>query len=57
MDIPLQPSMKYLWSIRSRFDLDGQPKVTGWGEMTIEVKAKNYLPQNSLYSFKTPEVK
>jgi hypothetical protein len=57
IEIPLLPLTKYLWSVRSRFELDGRPKVTGWGEMTIEVKAKNYLPQNFLYSFKTPEVK
>lgn len=28
---PLQPSSMYFWSIRARFELDGQPRVTQWG--------------------------
>lgn len=57
VESPLQPLSKYLWSVRARFDLDGHPKVTGWGEMIIDVQAKDFVPRNVPYSFKTPEAK
>jgi len=58
VETPLQPSMKYLWTIRARFDLDGQPKVTGWSEMSVVVKdIAHPSPRSLYYSFKTPEEK
>lgn len=32
---PLEPSTKYLWTVRARFELDGQPRVSEWGVMLV----------------------
>jgi len=47
---PLKPSTKYFWSIRARFELDGQPRVTQWGVMRLAI----VLPHPGHYRFKTP---
>lgn len=31
-DVPLRPSTLYLWTIRARFLLRGQPRITEWGQ-------------------------
>ncbi len=30
IDQPLEPATKYFWTVRARFDLDGQTRVTPW---------------------------
>jgi hypothetical protein len=34
-DVPLRPSTLYLWTIRARFLLRGQPRITEWGQELI----------------------
>lgn len=29
-EVPLAPKSRYRWTVRARFDLDGQLRVTGW---------------------------
>lgn len=51
---PLQTSTRYHWSVRAHFDLDGHPRVTGWGEMEVDVQSGGYVPRNIPYTFRTP---
>ena len=56
IETPLQPSTRYLWTIRARFDLDGKPRVTAWGEMAILVRDISNRPAiNVPFPFITPE--
>lgn len=63
---PLEPSTYYFWTIRARFELDGQPGIIQWGitapaglnaERALRL---NYVPHPSYYgggfyySFRTP---
>ena len=55
VETPLLPASRYFWSVRARFDVDGQPKVTGWGRMTVVVDAVGRTTPRSLpFSFRTP---
>lgn len=55
---PLLPSTRYCWSVRARFDVDGQPRVTEWGKMTVVIEdIAHNAPRSLLYSFRTPEAK
>ena len=54
---PLEPSTKYFWTIRARFELDGRPRVTGWGYWGVNPLPAYRIKQvpNPLYfRFKTP---
>ena len=32
IDVSLKPSTQYMWTIRARFLLNGQPRITDWGK-------------------------
>lgn len=57
---PLMPSTMYFWSVRARFELDGQPRVTQWGvtypsvPQFIHVPHQRLVPHPDLYRFETP---
>ena len=53
---PLEPSTKYFWRIRARFELDGRPRVTGWplGFNPSQYNLPNPVPHPFYYGFKTP---
>lgn len=57
---PLESATKYFWTVRARFELDDQPRVTEWGVTGVRVvpfSAVARLPvvPNPLhYRFKTP---
>ncbi len=50
----VQPSTKYFWTVRARFELDGQPRVTEWG--VTDSFARRLVPVSNPFSFrfKTP---
>jgi len=52
----LSPSTKYLWSIRARFELDGQTRLTEWGRpsQSFFFRRLNVIPNLYLYRFETP---
>jgi hypothetical protein len=45
LETPLEPSSLYFWTVRARFELGGQVKVTDWGVSRV--------PHPSYYRFKT----
>lgn len=54
---PLNPSTKYFWTIRARFELDGHLRVTQWGVTGSTYRNTNrtwFVPSSSYYRFKTP---
>lgn len=63
IEIPLEPCAKYFWTIRARFELDSQVRVTEWGNsQSGEWQGEVYfitprwpgIPNPLLYRFKTP---
>ncbi|MFQ5658186.1 MAG: hypothetical protein ACE5G5_11635 [Candidatus Methylomirabilales bacterium] len=52
---PLEPSTKYLWSIRARFEIEGHFRVTEWG-IWVSYRAQRLprVPNPFYYRFKTP---
>ncbi len=59
---PLKPSSMYFWSIRARFDLNGQPRVTQWGLTKFQgligvVSILRYVAHPFYYRLKTPPSK
>ena len=54
---PLKPSSMYFWSIRARFDLNGQPRVTQWGLTKLGRTAiLRYVAHPFYYRLKTPSL-
>jgi hypothetical protein len=61
VESPLAPATVYLWAVRARFDLDGQPRVTQWSVLNAtdrnrllpEQRAET-LPSLCHYPFRTP---
>jgi len=59
IEVRLEPTTRYLWSVRARFDLDGQQRVTEWGVL-LEYHGWKYdprtaqIPLRGYYHFITP---
>lgn len=60
---PLEPSAKYFWSIRARFELEGHPRVAEWGLSELpwppgpspcKLASMGRIPDPNYYRFKTP---
>jgi hypothetical protein len=52
---PLQPATKYLWTVRARFEIDGKPRVTEWGNTKFgEFHNYDIIPNLNFYRFETP---
>jgi hypothetical protein len=49
----LEPSSKYLWTVRARFVLDGLPQVTEWGLAGYLLRG-TVVPNPSCFRFLTP---
>jgi hypothetical protein len=59
VETPLAPDTSYLWSIRARFDLDGEMRVTEWSMLKfpnegISGPRAPRVPPLAYYRFKTP---
>ena len=46
IELRLVPTTHYLWSVRARFDLDGQQRVTEWGVL-LEFLGGKYDPRTA----------
>ncbi len=60
VETPLAPDTLYLWSIRTRFDLNGQPRVTQWGvtrytPLGLADPRSTQIPSAGYYRLKTPK--
>src|SRR5215467_11939981 len=58
LETPLAPDTLYLWTIRARFDLDGQQRVTEWAFLGFNDDRVPILPPSGRYAgyygLKTP---
>jgi hypothetical protein len=60
VELPLAPDTQYLWSVRARFELDGQPRVTPWGVLLVPGQSGGddprsvSVPPRGYYRFATP---
>jgi hypothetical protein len=48
----LSPGRRYFWTVRARFELDGRPRVTDWGQWFMRQKLTAPSPWS--YRFRTP---
>ena len=52
LEEPLEPSSKYLWSVRAHFVWDGQPRTIEWGLAGYLLRGE-VVPNPSCFRFKT----
>lgn len=50
---PLDPSTRYLWSVRAKFLLAGIPRLTEWGMAGLTLRSET-VPNPSCFRFETP---
>ena len=61
LERPLEPATKYFWTVRARFELDGDPRVIEWGTIrdpaapaSRPLQRSPLIPDPAHYRFKTP---
>lgn len=54
VETPLEPHARYFWTVRARFELDGRPRVTGWGSTHYQARDSVTAPSSFSYRFRTP---
>jgi hypothetical protein len=56
VETPFVPDTLYLWTIRARFELNGEPRVMEWGVLTLTTADLEtaVIPPPGYYMFKTP---
>ena len=57
VETPFAPDTLYLWTIRARFELNGEPRVMEWGVLPPRDAEKAEIPHPdyyNMYMFKTP---
>lgn len=54
VEMPLESDRRYFWSVRARFELDGQTRFTEWGNMSFPVRETTTAPSDFSYRFRTP---
>jgi hypothetical protein len=67
LEEPLQPATKYCWSVRARFEVNGQPRITQWSfsqwpwsprdaaaQHASTPRGLNQIPFKNYYRFETP---
>jgi hypothetical protein len=50
---PLEPTTKYLWSVRAHFISDSHPRTIEWGLAGLLLRGET-VPNPSCFRFKTP---
>ncbi len=53
LEEPLEPSTRYLWSVRAHFLLDGHPRTIEWG-LAGKLVREETVPNPSCFRFVTP---
>lgn len=54
LETPLEPSARYFWTVRARFELDGVTRVTPWGRIRGAGSTDLVVPSRFYYGLKTP---
>ena len=54
IEVSLSPSTKYLWTVRACFKLNGEPRCTIWGSISLWEYWRYWHPNSSSYRFITP---
>jgi len=55
VETPFASDTRYLWTIRARFELNGEPRVTDWGGMFWPGFGRRAeIPPRGYYLFRTP---
>lgn len=59
VEMPLEPNTKYVWSVRARFTVDGNNRVSQWGgihgsDCVYYGGSYSHIPSRCYYRFKTP---
>lgn len=59
LERPLEAATKYFWTVRARFELDGDPRVIEWGAISTApaaspLRRSPLVPNPAHYRFKTP---
>lgn len=62
LESALQPRTKYFWTVRARFEINGQPRVSEWGftgpepwlEGELSLRRRGQIPPGGYYRFITP---
>jgi hypothetical protein len=54
LETPLAAGTRYFWTMRARFELDGAPRVTGWGSTHYIARDSMTSPSPFSYRFRTP---
>lgn len=55
IDKPLAPATRYFWTVRARFELDGQQRLTEWSSVNFKARENLTAPSQFSYRFKTRE--
>ncbi len=53
LESPLEPSTKYFWTVRARFQLNGRTRVTPWGRIAQPGSADFPVPSPFYYGLQT----
>ena len=54
LEIPLEHKKSYFWTVRARFELDGQEHVTEWSSSNIHSPDQSTVPSKWSYQFTFP---
>jgi len=54
VETPFAPDTLYLWTIRARFELNGEPRVKEWGGLLDGPETAKVPPPRGYYMFMTP---
>ncbi len=59
VELPLEPSTDYIWTVRARFRLDGRTRVSEWGMsrypgVPVFQSPADVVPNPNYYRFRTP---
>lgn len=54
IEVSLRPSTVYLWTVRACFKLNGEPRCTIWGSVSLWEHWSYWHPNSDSYSFITP---
>lgn len=54
LEIPLEPDIRYLWSVRAHFEIDGRNRLTEWTMAGYPLRNES-VPNDSCLRFQTPQ--
>jgi hypothetical protein len=55
LEQPLTRATRYFWTVRARFELNGEERLTEWGSVHFQARENLTAPSQYSYRFKTPK--